>query len=891
MTNSSISNKTSNQSAVKILSEMSDFLTGSLDVTEAMQLALDSLVDYLGGALSIGITILENDDQELVIKAQRYTEPNVQFEVVGMRFYLSEMSTSRYVIENCRYVLIPDTTKQEFENKRAVEAVNVGVRSILYVPLIVRAKAIGVLHVDVWYEPRAFSQEEIYMCQGVANLVAAAVENGRLLAAERKQLFLAQTLQKVGSLLTSQLSLAELYEQIFELLSEVVTYDSVSIQLFDEQTGEVKLVAAKGFDVEIVSPEDLDDIAQHSLKKFSTGKQVSVISDTWQSELWIVKPEIANIRSWIGALLRVKGKVIGVLNVDSHTTNAFRQEDGDLVAAFANQAAIAIENTRLYKETDRKATELLILHQVAMDTASVTDLDELYSRVTAVITATLYPENFGFILKDEASEQLFPHPSYHGVPEDLKEEPVSMTDSLVGWVINRGESKILDDVRLASHYMATNDKTLSEVMVPIKIEEEVIGVLNAESSKYKAFTQEDVVFLTTLAGLIGVNVARARLYQQLQSYSENLVREVSRRTAELKVERDLTGTILENAGESILLLDSTARIIYVNPAMETQSGYTRGQLMGETLAFLESGLTREAAFNELWQMLVKGQAWSGELINKRQDGSFYDVAMTMVPVSGGKDSVTGFVVVESDITRMKEIERLRTKFVTNVTHELRTPLTNIKTYVTLAERGHEEKKKRYFQILHHETDRLTQLIQDLLDLSHLETESMPKDLKPVKLGEIVQEFVEIFQAKAVLKDIHLYTTILESDIFVSIEDKHLGQLLTNLLGNAINYTPNGGEVLVDMGQDVINPNLVWFRVADSGNGIPTEEIPHLFDRFYRGEYGRSEGIPGTGLGLAICQEIVNRYQGKILIDSDVGQGTQMIVYLPIVESFDVAADG
>ncbi len=882
MTEMQNSPKVPERSAAEILTEMSDFLIGSLDVQEAMQFALDRLIDYLGGTLCIELTTLENDAQELWLRAQRYsTQYDALFGEIGYRYKLTDLPGSRWVIENGRFFHLPDITNQGFLELHTKEAIAHGMCSILYVPLLARFKPIGVLHVESWLTPREFSREEIQLCQGVANLVAAAIENGRLLAAERKQLHLAEILQKVGSLLTTRLDLNDLYDQLFALLAEVVAYDAVSIQIVDKKTDGVRLAASKGFDFSTIADVLQNAIALHSLDKFSSAQQVSVISDTYASAMWIQGSGEDKIRSWIGVLLRVKGEVIGILNVDSYTVNAFKQEDGDMVAAFANQAAIAIENTRLYKETDRRATELSILHQLALDTAAVVDLDELYSKVTAVIASTLYPESFGFALVNERNQMVSPHPSYHDISKALSNRSVSIHGTICEGAIKNGEAVIVPDLREAPRCLLVNAGMLSGVVVPIKIDNSVIGVINAQSRQLDAFSHNDVVFLTTLGGLISASVARSRLYYQLQVYSEYLEKEVAEQTAELKLERDRTITILEHAGESILLLDSAAEIVYVNQEMINQSGYTRAQLMGKTLLFLESGLTATAVYAELWDNLTQGQPWTGQLINKRQDGSFYDVVMTMAPIKTPEDEVTGFVVVEADITRLKEIERLKTDFVTNVTHELRTPLTNIKTYAALAERGREEKKDRYFQILNHEIDRLAQLIQDLLDLSHLETEALLRYVPPVDLDLIVQEYVEIFQAKAGLREIQLTYGVFGGETAVPIEDKHIGQLLTNLLGNALAYTPQGGQVVVEVGRrETAVPPQIWFKITDTGKGIPPEELPHLFDRFYRGAYSQKEGIPGTGLGLAICQGIVNRYHGRIVVESELGHGTTVTVYLP-----------
>ena len=873
------------RSAAGILAEMSDFLTGSGAVQEAMAVGLKTLVAYLGGSLRIGLTTLENDNHDLLLRAQSLSSCVEEFGQVGAQFALAEMPLSSWVVANGRFLHIPDMTKRTMNRAPVEAAVAAGMRSILYVPLLAQAQPIGVLHVEIWAEPRELTTEDIQLCQGVANLVAVALENGRLLAAERKQLLLAQTLQKVGYLLTAHMSLHELYEQLFLLLAEVVPYDSVSIQLFDKETGNAKLVADKGLNFANLNPALMNEIVQYSLKKFKADAHLYIIPDTYASNNWIQGVGVEEIRSWIGVLLRVKGEVIGILNVDSHTVDTYKPEDGEMVAAFANQAAVAIENTRLYKETDSRATELSILYELALDTAKARDLDELFAQVTAVISSSLYPESFGFALIDEQSQIVLPHPSYHGIADDLLDKPICLAESVCGWVIETGQPIVIADVRKEERYLARSAEVRAEVTVPLKIDKEVIGVINAESNTIGAFAESDIVFLTTLSGLISARVARTRMLQQLQAHSDNLEKEVAMQTIELKLERDRTITILEHAGESILLLNSDGEISYVNQATVVQSGYQRNELLGKTILFFKSNKTPMPAYSEFVMMLVRGEPWTGQMVNQRQDGSVYDVAVTMAPVVAAQGEITGFVIVEANITRMKEIERLKTEFVANVTHELRTPLTNIKTYVTLAERGREEQKAKYFQILHHETDRLAQLIQDLLDLSHLETEAPLPYVPPVALAQIVEEYVDIFQGKAALKAITLHQVPFAGKTAVSVEDKHLGQLLTNLLSNAIAYTAEGGEVVVAVGRRRTDMSeQVWFQVSDTGVGIPPEDLPHLFDRFYRGSISQQKRIPGTGLGLPICQGIVKRYQGSLEVDSEVGRGTTITIYLPAVDA-------
>jgi signal transduction histidine kinase len=229
---------------------------------------------------------------------------------------------------------------------------------------------------------------------------------------------------------------------------------------------------------------------------------------------------------------------------------------------------------------------------------------------------------------------------------------------------------------------------------------------------------------------------------------------------------------------------------------------------------------------------------------------------------------------------LKEVERLKSKFVSNVSHELRTPLTNITTYLKLLEKGKEERREHYLSVLKEETQRLTRLIQDLLDLSQLDTESIADTAVSTDLVMTAKTHFETFLAQAEAKTINFYWETAVDSVLVNIEKHHLGQLLTNLLGNAFAYTPEGGTVTLSTG---INDSgrMGWLKVKDSGAGISADEKPRLFDRFFRGKAAELSGIPGTGLGLAICQEIAERWGGMIEVESEPDQGAQFTVWLPI----------
>jgi PAS domain S-box-containing protein len=579
--------------------------------------------------------------------------------------------------------------------------------------------------------------------------------------------------------------------------------------------------------------------------------------------------------------LVVKGKPIGVLNVDKSVPNAYGDVEGRAVAAFANQAAVAIENARLYEETRQRANELEIVHQVSSAIATVVDIDRLIEQTTEFIASRIYPDVFGFVLLDPATGLFMPHSSYHGLPPGGTETSVPLQESVTGRVVQTGEAVLVPDVRQEPLYFSIVSETRSEIAVPLHCNGQVIGAINVESRESNAFSEADMRFLKTLAGQVATAIERAQLYENLEEQAADLAEEVRDRTAELQWERDRMLTILESAGEGILFTDCDETILYINPAMERQTGYSREECLGKTPRIWRSEKTPEAVIKEMWETTLRGQRWQGEIISRRKDGSTFDASVTVTPLYDSAGELTGYVSVQADISRLKEVDRLKSKFIANVSHELRTPLTNIRMYVSLLERGKMARWEHYLAVIQQETDRLTRLIQDLLDLSRLEARAPQPELGPIDVALLVEEVVHLFQARAERKRITMMRQI-ESDLPpVLAEKSELQQVLNNLVANALAYTPPDGTVKIEAKLDELNGDeVIRLRVSDNGPGIGEEEHSRLFERFYRGSAALRGKEPGTGLGLSICKEIIDNYGGTIEAGASEDGGAQFTVWWP-----------
>jgi PAS domain S-box-containing protein len=756
-----------------------------------------------------------------------------------------------------------------------------GAKSIMIVPLIVKGQSVG--FAELWESRyiRYFTSDEIALVQAMAQQAAVAIENVRLFAEKKEQLHLAKTLQAVGALLTTQLSLIEVFDQIFNFLGQIINYDGASVHLV-EGDGGLYVAAGKGFASSQIYKTFAKDHSAEIVKRFSNGRNVWVIADTILDPNWIPTPGFDLVRSWIGAALIVKGNLIGILNVDSSKPNTYSDNMGQMVLTFANQAAVAIENARLHEETRRRANEMRVLHQIASATSVLPNIDNLLRQTTEMVAESLYTEHFGFLLYDSETNALYPHDSFFGAPKALLGRPIPMENSFCAEVYKSGQPVMVGDIKSEKKYYRVVPNTRSEIAVPLIVREEVIGVINAESPKINAFSSNDHRFLTTLAGQVATFIERGELYDEQRKYTAHLAFEVNQRTAALRAERDRMQAILDNAGEGIFFTDVDGVILYVNSAMSEMTGYSAAELLHHSPENWLGIVHQTESFDSLCEAIRSGQNWKGELIGQRKEKNSYDIHLTIAPIHNSEGVFGGFVGVHSDISYLKEVDRLKARFISNVSHELRTPLTIIEMYTTLLKRGKPERQEHYLEVLNHETKRLTQLIQDVLNLSRLEAETAPVEMNQLQLDKLLGQVVTTFLPHAETKKIALRIELESSLPPVWGNSGQIEQIVTNLVNNGLIYTPDSGMVLVTAGSEMVNDQeMVWFSVADTGPGIPEDDLPYIFDRFFRSKTVEMSTVRGTGLGLAICKEIVERHKGYIEADSVAGEGASFTVWLPV----------
>lgn len=408
----------------------------------------------------------------------------------------------------------------------------------------------------------------------------------------------------------------------------------------------------------------------------------------------------------------------------------------------------------------------------------------------------------------------------------------------------------------------------SFVGAPIRERDQVIGFLTLNCGTPGAFNERHAERLQAFANQAAIAIRNARLYDAAQRHADELEQRVNKRTAQLNIERNQLYAILQSTGEGIFYAEDDL-IRYINPALTSLTGYSAEDLIGRPVTVLYG--------EDKWQSMVeaveKGDIWRGELSIRCKDGSELDAGLTVGRGSQPQDSPLRTVVMVRDIRREKALQNQKSRFIANASHELRTPIQNIITRLYLIKKQ-PARINDHIDVIEDVTRRMRNLVEDLLDLTRFERGHIPLEQRPVNLGTLIASMVDVQQADAHLKNISLTTVIPESSLYVLGDPERLGQVLTNLVVNALNYTPAGGRVTVKLQQ---RQNTAIIRVEDTGIGIEAAHLEQIFEPFVR----VNEDRQGSGLGLSIAREIIEMHNGMIDVNSKPGQGSCFTIALQL----------
>ena len=395
-----------------------------------------------------------------------------------------------------------------------------------------------------------------------------------------------------------------------------------------------------------------------------------------------------------------------------------------------------------------------------------------------------------------------------------------------------------------------------------RLGKEWIGEINREFRTYGAKAFEEQGSLDEQA---------FKTADELRQTLQTMVDKYHHRVAHLSTEKSRLKVILESISEAILVTGQDGRAQLANRAL-SQLFNVGDEMLGRPTAEIVRHAAVQGAIDDCLQNGVE-KAIEVEM----GVGSVRYLDVHVAPILR-EEQFVGAVTVFYDITRLRQLERMRRDFVANVSHELRTPLTSIKGYAeTLADGALNDKEAaaRFVSIISTNADRLSLLLDDLLDLSRLESEQFRIEKKQCDLRRLIESSISSVRTTAESKRVALQLEM-EGEHSILCDAQHMENALTNLLDNAVKYTPESGRVDVGLR---FEDERVWVNVSDTGIGIPSADLDRIFERFYRVDKGRSRAMGGTGLGLAIVRHVVEAHGEKVLVESEVGRGTTFRISL------------
>jgi PAS domain S-box-containing protein len=461
---------------------------------------------------------------------------------------------------------------------------------------------------------------------------------------------------------------------------------------------------------------------------------------------------------------------------------------------------------------------------------------------------------------------------------------------LVPKAIRENRIVYVPDVQQDPDYVANMPTTQSEMVVPLRTRNTVIGVLDLQSTQPDIFNQRDARILGAFAERAAAALEIIRLYEAINRHAAELELRVEARTQELQSAKERVEAILNNSSDAIILVDVDGAVQQTNPRFVETFGYDYDEMFGQSL----SRIVLMEAEDDLLQIL-EGVASNreyrrSEVLAKRKDGSVFPADAAFAAFAGNLG--TEIVCSLRDISAQKQLEQelrsafeqqkeladLKTRFISTVSHEYRTPLTIIMTFSSLlrmySERLTDEEKQRYLDNIQTQVKRMTALLDDVLEINRAETVGVEFTPEAIDLAGLCQEMVE--NTRQINPDHRIEFSIAGEPALMSGDLKLVRQIISNLLSNAVKYSPDKGQVEVNLRFEA---ESVALMVRDEGVGIPPEDLDNLFKLFHRA--GNVGQIQGSGLGLAIVKQAVDAHQGTISVDSTVGVGTTFTVVLPM----------
>lgn len=721
----------------------------------------------------------------------------------------------------------------------------------------------------------------------------------RIEEAEREQRMWAEALRDTAAALTRNLDMDSVLDAILENVERVVPDVAADVMLVEG--GVARVVRSRGY-AEVDTKGDAPGIqlpvaeAANLRQMADTGKPLA-IPDT-RDYPWVTVLNESPTRSCAGAPIALDGKTLGFLSLNSPTPGALTDDHAGRLQAFADQAAIAIKNARLYEQVQQNVAQLEALRRVSLDITTRLDLDVLLKEIVRQANELL-DVKAGGIYFYRPERDVLEWTVYDGEWDaaDLGSE-LKRDEGLSGKVWESGQPIWVDDyVTWEGRAPLYKDFKWTAVLgVPIQWGDEFLGVINALTDAPKhTFSQDDADLLSLFAAQAAIAIKNARLFDEIQQYAAQLEVRVDERTRELKEARDHVEAILNSVGEGVAVFDVEGHIEQVNPAFRKQVGLAEDdKVPADASTFVPGGVIPDDVLQEAKKALDTSRIWHTESQVARLDGEIYDAAVTVTPLHDAGGDAVRFVGSVRDIGYLKEVDNLKQEFMRLVSHEMRTPLTSIKGFSSMLMKDSDPRlpdqtAREYAEIISHASDRLTSIIDMIVNATRIYAGEVKPERQPIALSGVVEAVVSELESRADENDQQITISLPDDLPPLSADKDRLREVLHNLVENAVVYAGQGTHIHIEARElDAAHANggvapgpCVEICVRDDGCGIDPAEQEHVFEPFHRAGDPAQQDKTKAGLGLYFVRELVNLHGGATRLESAPGEGSAFYVIWPI----------
>jgi PAS domain S-box-containing protein len=749
------------------------------------------------------------------------------------------------------------------------------VESYMGVPIIVGERVIGVVDVQS-YQQKDFNEDSVRLLSTLAANMGVALENARLFQETNRRANETAALNDIGREISATLDQNAVLEQIARRAKEILNAKDVVLRLL-QPDGSLPTVVAFGTNEDNFRKSVLrfgEGITGHVVKSGEAEVIASSQADTRASH--VAGTDQAEDDTIIFAPLKVRERVIGVMGLwrDIAVAGPFGELDLKFAVGLAGQAAIAIENARLFTEAEQRASEMTALAEVGREISATLDLENVLKRIATRAQDLLNTRTATIRLVEEDGSM----PTVVAIgkyAEKHRGTMIQMGEGITGNVAKEGRAEIINDPRddpRIVHIPGTpeeEDELEAIILAPLMIGERVIGVMGLWRERPVAgpFSEDDLNFLKTLARQAANAIENARLFEEVQRqklYSEALVK---------------------NSPVAIVTHDLDNNIVSWNPAAESLFGYREDEAISvNTIDLISNGSIDEEMSNNFKKGADGGRV---KTVTQRfrKDGSPVDVELLSLPVvMEGKQ--VGLVSIYHDITELLKARHeaeaandAKSAFLATMSHEIRTPMNGVIGMTSLLLDTELDPEQRDFtETIRNSGEALLTVINDILDFSKIEAGKMELEEQPFDLRDCLESSLDLLKLNASDKGVELAYQMNTDVPSVIVGDiTRLRQILINLLNNGLKFTEQG-EVVLSVSTEAVpikkdGPYTLHFSVCDTGIGIPQDRVDRLFQAFSQVDASTSRKYGGTGLGLAISKRLSELMGGEMWVESVEGEGT------------------